>query len=608
MFLRRHRRYAGGERYEYWSLVKTVRTARGPRQQVVARLGKLEGTEATRARGWRDLDALLEGRTPARQLSLGGSGKADEPSWQEVELGRVRVERLRQFGRVYLGLALWRRLGLHTVLRSLLPAGGEEVGWDQIACVLTLGRFCAQPSELSVAERWYEDTALEDLLGVPLEKVNEARLYRGLDALLPHKEALCQQLLRRYRDWFGVRFEFLLYDVTSTYFEGLAEGNAQAARGYSRDHRPDCKQVCIGLVVTPEGLPISYEVFAGNRADVTTVEDIVTAMEGKYGQAERVWVMDRGMVSEENLEFLRTRHASYLVGTPKAQLRRYEQALLEPENWQEVEPGIEVKILPHPDGGEECFVLCRSAARRQKEQAMLELQRRRLLAKLTQLDAALRRRPGEASQIERRIGRWLGRYPAAERLVEVSLLQNGAGWATGLQIAERAERAAWARYAQGAYLLRTNYPERDPCKLWKWYLQLQQAEAAFRTGKSDLSLRPVFHQKTERVEAHILVSFLSLALWRALEQWMHAKGLGDCARQLLLELDELRSLDVVLPTRAAGEVRLRVVARPEKPLAELLAHLGLELPGLPKRIENVVPKTGPAKPQLAGSQRTLFPD
>jgi hypothetical protein len=293
MFLRRHRKEAGGETYEYWSLVKTVRTARGPRDQIVARLGKLDGSGVGVARGWQDLDALLEGRPPAQQLELSQRPPA-APVWQAVDVRGVRVQRLRQFGRVYLGLALWRRLGLHELLQKLLPAGQEDIGWDLIGCVLTLGRFCAQPSELSVAERWYEDTALEDLLGVPLDKINDARLYRGLDVLLGQKDALCQHLRARYRDWFGVGLEFLLYDVTSTYFEGLAQQNQQAARGYSRDHRPDCKQGCIGLVVTPEGLPIAYEVFAGNRADVTTLEDIVKLMEDKYGQARRVWVMDRG--------------------------------------------------------------------------------------------------------------------------------------------------------------------------------------------------------------------------------------------------------------------------------------------------------------------------
>ncbi len=594
MFLRRHRKHAGGETYEYWSLVRTVRTARGPRHQVVARLGKLDGEEAAAARGWNDLDALLEGRRSATQLELGAQPPS-APLWRQVDLSGVRVERLRQFGRVYLGLALWRRLGLHTRLQQLLPVGREEIGWEQMACVLTLGRFCAQPSELSLAERWYDDTALEDLLGVPLEKINEARLYRGLDALLPHKDALCEHLLAKYRDWFGVELEFLLYDVTSTYFEGLAEKNLKAARGYSRDSRSDCKQVCIGLVVTPEGLPVAYEVFAGNRADVTTLEEMVKLMEDKYGQVKRVWVLDRGIVSEEHLQWLRERGATYLVGTPKSQLKRHQAALLEQSGWHEARPGLEVKLVAAPEGHEQ-FILCRSTQRADKERAMLQRQVARLRAELEKIDVRLRRQPdAELEKVGCRIGRWLGKYPAAATVLLVELEKDTAGHACGLRLSERPDRMEWARLAHGTYLLRTNHPSADPAQLWRWYIQLTQAEAAFRTGKSDLHLRPVFHQKTERVEAHILVSFLSLALWRVLEQWMRAKGLGDCARQLLLELDELRSMDIVLPTREAGPVRLRVVARPEKPLAQLLAHLGLNLPRQPKILENVVPKITPSK-------------
>ena len=595
MFLRRHRKHSGGESYEYWSLVKTIRTARGPRHQLVARLGKLDGEEVAAARGWHDLDALLGGGPPVTQLELGAAPPPLAPRWQEVDVQGVRVERLRQFGRVYLGLALWRRLGLHTLLQELLPGGREEIGWEQIACVLTLGRFCAQPSELSLAERWYDDTALEDLLGVPLAKINDARLYRGLDVLLPHKDALCQQLLAKYRDWFGVQFEFLLYDVTSTYFEGLAQKNQKAARGYSRDSRPDCKQVCIGLVVTPEGLPVAYEVFAGNRADVTTLADIVTLMEQKYGQARRVWVLDRGMVSEENLAWLRERGATYLVGTPKSQLKRYQTALLDAQGWQEARAGVEVKLVPTP-GGSEQFILCRSPDRAAKERAMLQRQLDRLRAELLKIDQSLHRQPeADLEAIGRRIGHWLGKYPAAAAVFVVAVEKNRSGQGCALQLSERSERLEWARLAHGAYLLRTNHPSKDPAQLWRWYIQLTQAEAAFRTGKSDLALRPLFHQKTARVEAHILVSFLSLALWRVLEQWLRAKGLGDCARQFLLELDELRSLDVVLPTREAGAVRLRVVARPEKPLAQLLTRLGLDLPTQPKLVANVVPKIAPSE-------------
>lgn len=593
MFLRRHCKAAAGETYQYWTLVKTVRTARGPRHQIVAHLGKLDGAEVETARGWHDLDALLEGKVPATQLELGRTpSPASRPLWRQVDLSRVPVERLRQFGRVYLGLALWRRLGLHQLLARLLPAGAEAVGWDLIGCVLTLGRFCAQPSELSVAERWSADTALEDLLGVPLDQINDARLYRGLDELLAHKDAICQHLLARYRDWFGVHYQFLLYDVTSTYFEGLALRNRKAARGYSRDRRPDCKQVCIGRVVTPEGLPIAYEVFAGNRPDVTTLEDIVRLMEEKYGQAQRVWVMDRGVVSEENLQWLRARGVTYLVGTPKSQLKQYKAALLDEADWQKVREGLEVKLVSSVEGPER-FILCRSADRAAKEAAMLQRQEDRLRAELAKLDARLRQKPdGDLEAVGRRLGRWLGHYPAAAGVLTVALDKDGAGRACGLKVTERTARRQWARRAHGAYLLRTNHPGDDPAAFWRWYIQLTQAEAAFRVGKSDLHLRPIFPQKTERVEAHMLVSFLSLALWRSLEQWMRAKGLGDCARQLLLELDELRSLDLVLPTAEAGAVRLRVVARPEKALAQLLAHLGLELPRTPKIVADVVQKTG----------------
>ncbi len=599
MFLRRNRKLVDGECYEYWTLVRTVRTASGPRQEIVATLGKEPGLESRSRRGWEDLAALLEGRGPStEQGQLGEALSAKPPApWAQVDLRGVRVERVREFGEVYLALALWRRLGLHQLLQEILAVGREEVPWELTACILTVARFCGQRSELEVAQRWYADSALEDLLGVSLAHINEARLYRGLDVLHAQKDRLCRHLLSRYRDWFGVDFEFLLYDVTSTYFEGEARSNAKAARGYSRDHRPDCKQVNIGLVVTPEGLPLGYEVFAGNTADVTTVEGMVEFMENKYGQAKRIWVMDRGMVSEDNLDFLRDRSAFYLVGTPKSQLKGFEAQLLDKADWAEVQPGVEVKLVPHPDGGtQEQYVLCRSTARRAKEAAMIELARKRLRAQLDKLHASLQKRPiGDVSRIERRIGRWLGRFPAAERLLAVTVQRNDQGLACGLSMLERAERTAWAEHAHGAYLLRTNWTEKDPAKLWRCYMQLSQAENAFRVGKSDLNLRPVFHQKTQRVEAHILVCFLTLALWRTLESWMRGKGLGNCARQLLKEVATIRSMDVVLPvleaqTQQKREVRLRVVARPDRLVTELLAHLGLELPSAPKRVQNVVEK------------------
>lgn len=600
MYLRRHRRTVNAATYEYWTLVESRRTVSGPRQHTVATLGKLPGLDGQVYASWEAIDDLLEGRTGGVQLELGKETEAAAPLWREVDVRGVRVERVREFGQVYLALALWRRLGLHGLLNELIPCGREEVPWERIVCLLTVARFCAQKSELGVAERWYGRTALEDLLGVSWEKINDDRLYRGLDELHAHKEQLTQHLLQRYQSWFGVGFEFLIYDVTSTFFEGQALGNTKAARGYSRDHRPDCKQVCIGLVVSPEGLPLAYEVFAGNRNDVTTVEEIITVMEEKYGQAQRIWVLDRGMVSEENIEFLRTRQAQYLVGTPKAQLRQFEAALLEDKDWQQVRPDVEVKLLPHPDGkGQEQFVLCRSQARREKEKAMLARQEQRLWQKLLGIHRRLQKKPAPAEEIERRVGRWLGRYPAADKLFEVEVCLDEQRQACGLSVACVVDRKQWAAQAQGAYLLRTNCTESDPAKLWEWYLHLQQAEAAFRCAKSDLCLRPIFHHKTRRVEAHILVCFLSLALWRVLEQWMKGKGLGTCARQLVGEIATIKSLDVVLPIKTPEglkELRLRTVARPDRMVAELLQRLGLTLPQQSRIIENavgnVVQKTG----------------
>lgn len=649
MFLKRNRRTKNGETYEYWSLVETVRTERGPRHRVVSNLGKLPGLERKHRHSWDNLANLLDGSLPTKdeQLTFEGLATQDQgreenasepeaaqesqshqPCWAEVDVHGLRIERVREFGGAYLALALWRRLGLHTVLEELIPQGRETVPWPIIACILTIARFCGNKSELEVAERWYQDSALEDLLGVSWKQVYDNRLYRGLDVIIEHKDALCQHLLKRYQSWFGVDFEFLLYDVTSTYFEGQANANKKAKRGYSRDSRPDCKQVNIGLVVTPEGgLPIGYEVFEGNTADVTTVEDMVTLMEDKYGKAKRIWVMDRGMVSESNLEYLRQRGASYIVGTPKGQLRKFEQTFLEEKDWANVQPGVEVKLAAHPDdednesrgqdegegegnnesAGKDQYIMARSQDRGEKERAMLEKAKTRLLSKLREIDASLKKRPAKVESAAQRVGRWRGRYTRAERYYGVELVTREVETkaatktrpakretrAVGLEITEKDVSLSWAEQTAGAYLLRTNCTEQDPAKLWTWYIQLTQAEDCFRISKSDLSLRPVFHQKTERVEAHIFVCFLTLSLWRTLEMWMSGKGLGNCCRQLIKEVSTVRMMDVVLPLRGGQgeqELNLRVVSRPDDQVAQLLARLGLELPTVPKIISDVVSK------------------
>jgi len=596
VFLRKNRKRYDGEIYEYWTLCETVRTERGPRQRVVASLGKF--TEEDLAAGWEDLEALLDGRRPGprqRELFAAPDGGDHRLGWELADLQSLGVERVREFGSVFLALSLWRRLGLHELLGELIAPGHEEIAWAEVAAVLTVGKFCGQASELGIAEEWYARTALEDLCGIPVESVNDDRLYRALDKVDAHKDRLCEHLMERYRQWFGVRFEFLLYDVTSTYFEGRAEKNTKAARGYSRDQRSDCKQVCLGLVCTPEGLPLNFEVFAGNRADVTTVEDIVRKMEDRFGQAERIWVMDRGMVSEANISFLRERQALYIVGTPKSQLRAYEAALAEKENWVEVEHGVEARLVDHPDGaGQERYVLCRSTTRGAKERAMLERQMIALTEEMLKLDRSLQRRPqGDLDKIGRRIGRWQGKHPAAARLLQVTLRKDPEGRACGLQLCCPVREGGHPLLTKGAYLLRTNCTETDPAKLWRWYIQLTQAEAAFRTVKSDLGLRPVYHQKTSRVEAHLLICFLSLALWRSLEMWMQSKALGSSARKLVAAFSTIRSMDVTVPVKRAERLvtlRLRAVAKPDPDVALLLARLGLHLPKGSKLVQNVVEK------------------
>src|SRR3990172_1759949 len=350
MYLRPCYRRKNGKRHAYWALMESYRTERGPRQRVVAYLGQLD------ERGRLGVKAAAEGRRRSRQKRLFDDV---QPQWIEVDASRVRVENCRDFGGPWLGLELVRRLELQEFLRRTIPEGREKIPWSSMALVLVLCRLCNPSSELHIAEHFYAQSVLAELLGVPAEKVNEQRLYRALDALLPHKEALEVFLKERLGELFGLEYDLLLYDVTSTYFEGEAKGNPLAERGYSRDHRPDCKQVCIGLVVSRCGMPLGYEVFAGNRTDVTTVEEIVETMERRYGRADRIWVMDRGMVSKENIAFLQHGKRQYIVGTPKSMLKRFEREL-PGEDWHTIRDGLEVKLCPTPDG-EETFVLVAAA-------------------------------------------------------------------------------------------------------------------------------------------------------------------------------------------------------------------------------------------------------
>ena len=592
MFLKRLERRKNGKKHTYWALVESIRTAQGSRHRVVAYLGDLKKSERN---GWASLGRRLD-KKDRPHPSLFDPPSYPEPE-DDVELVRIqgiRLERPRDFGDVWLALGLWRLLGLDELLLRVMPSGREEVPWPVVAAILTMARLCEPSSELHIEDTWYRRTCLEDLLGVAVDQVHTDRLYAGLDQLLPYKPTIEKHLKERLGNLFDLKYELLLYDITSTYFEGQCRGNPMAQRGYSRDSRPDCLQVCIGLVVTTDGIPLGYEVFDGNTGDSTTVETIVAAMESKYGQASRIWVMDRGMVSEANLKFLRSRGASYIVGTPKAMLRQFERHLTS-KDWHEVQAGVQVKLVPGPDGTE-TFILTRSVDRREKERSIHQRFMDRLEAGLKRLQVSAENgRLRDSSVAHERLGRLRERYwrGAGAFDVRIAPIDKPVGKVRLMITWTRNPRwQEWAELSEGCYLLRTNLASTDPTTLWKWYIQLTEAEWAFRIHKDELEIRPIWHQKPERVQAHILICFLAYALWKTLAQWMRGAGLGDAPRTVVEEFAKIKSGDVVLPTRTAEgragkTIRVRCVTSPDKAQKVLLNRLGLTLPQHLRYMEEV---------------------
>ncbi len=566
MYLRRCYRNKDGKRHGYWALVESYRSSRGPRQRVVAYLGEMD------AAGRLGIQQQAAG---AATIAQRGLFQDIEPQWVEVDLKRIAIERKRAFGGPWLGLELCRQVGLVDFLEQTLPTGREEISWPVMAQILMLARLCEPSSELQIAERFYEASALSDLLGVPANKVNEDRLYRSLDRLLPHKEELEKHLKNRLGELFDLDYDLLLYDVTSTYFEGEAKRNQLAQRGYSRDHRPDCKQVNIALVVSREGMPLGYQLFTGNRNDGTTLEEIVERIERLYGRANRIWVLDRGMVSEENVRFLKAAKRRYIVGTPKGMLKRFEGEL-RAQDWNQVREGLEVRLCPAP-GGEEVFLLCRSAQRKQKEQAMHERFENRIEEGLEKIVASCAKRQQLPAAVGQRVGRLLGKNSRAAGAFAVKIDPDTNGFAKCQW--KRIDRwREWAQLSEGCYVLRSNVTDWSPEELWRAYMQLTEAEAAFRIQKTDLQLRPIWHQKQERVEAHILVCFLAFVLWKTLAQLCQRAGLGNEPRKVFQELADITLVDVVLPTRSGVIIRKRCISRPTEHQATLLQHLNLHLP------------------------------
>jgi len=589
MFLRPHARSKDGKDHTYWSLVETVRTPSGPRQRTLCYLGELNSSAQAR---WLKTIEVFNEQGQAEQLKLFPSDvepPADDPQVARVLVHRVRLERTRQFGACWLGWELWRRLGLEGFFEQALDSDPADVPWSTVAAVLAINRLCAPGSELAIEERWYPSTALDDLLGIEEGKINDTRLYRCLDRILPHKTALERHLKQRYGELFGAEFDVLLYDLTSTYVEGAAEKNPMMRRGYSRDHRPDCEQMVIALIVNTEGFPFSYETFDGNRADVSTMETILRLVERKYGQARRIWVMDRGIVSEENLQAIRKRGGQYLVGTPRSQMKQLEAELLQ-DDWLQVRPDVEVKQVATPQG-EETYILCRTAGRKEKEKAIRKRFSTRMEEALKRLEKAIATgRLKDRNKMERRLGKIQARHAPVNDLFEMAVRDTPAGVRLAWEM--KKEGKAWRDLREGAYLLRTNLPVGSAEELWSKYMQLTEAEASFRALKSELAIRPLFHQKEPRVKAHVLVAFLGYALWVTLKHLLKrrpaivprpsASGVDDAQplspMKALALLSTLQSADIVLPTTDGREIHLRRITEPTAEQKSLLHQLGLSLP------------------------------
>jgi transposase len=589
MFLRHNRRSKDGKDHIYWSLVETVRTPDGPRQRSLCYLGELNSSAQTR---WLKTIEVFNEQGETQQLKLFPSQvepPPDDPQVARVLLNKVRLERTRQFGSCWLGLELWRRLELDRFFEQSIDEHDADVPWSRVAAVLTINRLCAPGSELAIEERWYPSTALDDLLGIEEGKINDTRLYRCLDRILPHKTKLERHLKHRYGELFGAEFDVLLYDLTSTYVEGAAEKNPMMRRGYSRDHRPDCEQMVIALIVNSEGFPFSYETLDGNRADVSTMETILRLVERKYGRARRIWVFDRGIVSEENLAAIRRRGGQYLVGTPRSQMKPYEEELLK-DDWARVRPDVEVKKVVIPQG-EETYILCRTAGRKEKEKAIRHRFSTRMEEALKRLARTIETgRLKDRNKMERRLGRMQARHSQVNDLYEIDLRDTPEGVRLYWQIKE--DRKLWRGLREGAYMLRTNLQAGTAEELWSRYMQLTEAEASFRALKSELSIRPLFHQKEPRVKAHVMVAFLGYALWVTLKHLLKRRPAiqpqsstsgAENAQPLsvmkaLALLSTLQSADIVLPTTDGREIRLRRITEPTAEQKSLLQQLGINLP------------------------------
>jgi hypothetical protein len=576
MFLRATTRKKDGKEHRYWSVVENRRVAGGRVvQRHVLYLGEINSSQELAWR--RSIEVIEDGASAPRSYALFPEDRCDgllsDESIVRLRLTAMRLCRPRQWGACWLALTLWQTLDLEVFWAERLPPSRKGTRWNLVLFVLAAYRLIAPGSEWRLHREWYGRTALADLLGADDALADPHVLYGCHDRLLAHKEALFSHLTGRWRDLFNVSFEVLLYDLTSTYFESdpPLEEDDKRRHGYSRDHRPDCVQIVIALIVTPEGLPLAYEILPGNTGDSTTLRSFLARIERQYGKAQRIWCMDRGVPTEAVLEEMRRAEppVQYLVGTPKGRLTRLEQSLVT-KPWREARPGVKVKLLP--ENGE-LYVYAESLDRIAKERSMRRRQLKWLWARLAQLQGMELTR----DTLLMKLGSAQSKVPNAWRLVDVKVDAQGPAFSYRLNRVKLKQ----IRRREGRYLLRTNLTETDPVKLWNYYLQLVQVEEAFRTLKSDLAIRPIYHQDERRIEAHVFIAFLAYCLYVTLGRQLKALASGLTARSALEKFAAVQMVDVHLPTTDGREVLLTRYTQPEPELALLLEQLRLTLPPQP---------------------------
>jgi transposase len=576
MFLRATTRKKDGKEHRYWSIVENKRLSDGRvLQRHVLYLGEINSSQEL---AWRkSIEVLEEGNKQPQTLALFPEDRCEglvaEASVVRLRLSELRLCRPRQWGACWLALRLWQELRLDEFWSARLEPSRKGTRWEQVLFVLVAYRLISPGSEWRLYREWFERSALADLLGADAALSDIHKLYACHDRLLDHKEALFSHLVGRWRDLFNASFEVLLYDLTSTYFECDVPQEAEAKRrfGYSRDRRSDCVQVVIALVVTPDGLPLAYEVLAGNTADKTTLRDFLSRIEQQYGKAQRIWVMDRGVPTEAVLEEMRQSSppVHYLVGTPKGRLSQLEKALLA-KPWAEARPGVDVKLLPQEG---ELYVYAQSRDRVAKERAMRRRKLKKLWARLKQLATMKLTR----EELLMKLGAARQQAPSAWRLVEVELAEAGTTFCYRLS----REKLRHVRRREGRYLLRTTLTETDPAKLWSFYLQLVAVEEAFKNLKGDLAIRPIFHQLDRRIEAHIFVAFLAYCLHVTLGRRLRELAPGLTPRSVLEKFAAVQMIDVHVPTTDGRELFLTRYTQPEAELKLLLQKLALDLPAQP---------------------------